>query len=181
MKIHDTPLLDCKIIEPAVFRDLRGKFCIAFDVFAFAKALPNQKPFITINESTSSYGVLRGLHMQKAGAEQAKLVRCVQGCILDVTVDFRPDSPTYLKHFTLELSGDNHKQLLVPRGFLHGFSVLSETAIVNYQIDNTYQPDMEVGLRYDDPQLAIDWQLPQEDIILSEKDEKLAFLNEPLK
>jgi dTDP-4-dehydrorhamnose 3,5-epimerase len=91
-------------------------------------------------------------------------------------VDFRPGSPTYLKHFTLELSGDNHKQLLVPRGFLHGFSVLSETAIVNYQIDNTYQPDMELGLRYDDPQLAIDWQLPKEDMILSEKDEKLGFL-----
>jgi dTDP-4-dehydrorhamnose 3,5-epimerase len=176
MKIHDTPLLDCKIIEPTVFKDARGKFCIAFDSIAFAKALPQQIPFITINESTSSYGVLRGLHMQKGDAGQAKLVRCVQGRILDVVVDFRPDSPTYLKHFTLELSGDNHKQLLVPREFLHGFSVLSERAIVNYQIDNTYQPEMEVGLRYDDPQLAIDWQLPEEDMILSEKDEKLGFL-----
>jgi dTDP-4-dehydrorhamnose 3,5-epimerase len=176
VNIIDTPLLDCKIIEPAVFKDARGKFCIAFDSIAFAKALPQQAPFITINESTSSYGVLRGLHAQQADAAQAKLVRCVQGRILDVAVDFRPDSPTYLKHFTIELSGDNHKQLLVPRGFLHGFSVLSETAIVNYQVDNTYQPEMEVGLRYDDPKLNIDWQLPEEDIILSEKDEKLGFL-----
>jgi len=177
MKIIDTPLLDCKIIEPAVFKDARGKFCIAYDSFAFAKVLPQQAPFITINESTSSYGVLRGLHMQKEDAGQAKLVRCIQGSILDVAVDFRPESPTYLQHFTLELSGDNHKQLLVPRGFLHGFSVLSETAIVNYQIDNTYQPEMEVGLRYDDPKLNIDWQLPKEDIILSEKDEKLEILH----
>lgn len=176
MNIIDTPLLDCKIIDPAVFKDARGKFCVAFDSIAFAKALPQQAPFITINESTSTYGVLRGLHAQKADAAQAKLVRCIQGRILDVAVDFRPDSPTYLKHFTIELSGDNHKQLLVPRGFLHGFSVLSETAIVNYQVDNTYQPEMEVGLRYDDPKLNIDWQLPEEDIILSEKDEKLGFL-----
>ena len=176
MNIIETPLLDCKIIEPAVFKDTRGKFCIAFDSIAFAKALPQQAAFITINESTSSYGVLRGLHAQKADAAQAKLVRCIQGRILDVAVDFRPDSPTYLKHFTIELSGDNHKQLLVPRGFLHGFSVLSETAIVNYQVDNTYQPEMEVGLRYDDPELNIDWQLPEEDMILSEKDEKLGLL-----
>jgi len=176
VNIIETPLLDCKIIEPAVFKDTRGKFCIAFDSIAFAKALPQQAAFITINESTSSYGVLRGLHAQKADAAQAKLVRCIQGRILDVAVDFRPDSPTYLKHFTIELSGDNHKQLLVPRGFLHGFSVLSETAIVNYQVDNTYQPEMEVGLRYDDPELNIDWQLPEEDMILSEKDEKLGLL-----
>jgi dTDP-4-dehydrorhamnose 3,5-epimerase len=176
VNIIETPLLDCKIIEPTVFKDARGKFCIAFDSIAFAKALPQQSPFITINESTSSYGVLRGLHTQKAEAAQTKLVRCITGRILDVVVDFRPDSPTYLKHFTIELSGDNHKQLLVPRGFLHGFSVLSETAIVNYQVDNAYQPEMEVGLRYDDPELNIDWQLPEEDMILSEKDEKLGFL-----
>ncbi|MEO9952223.1 dTDP-4-dehydrorhamnose 3,5-epimerase [Nonlabens sp.] len=176
MNIIDTPLLDCKIIEPAVFPDARGKFCIAFDSFAFAKALPNQKPFITINESTSTYGVLRGLHLQKGDAAQAKLVRCIQGKILDVAVDFRPESPTYLKHFSIELTGENNKQLLVPRGFLHGFSVLSETAIVNYQIDNTYQPETEYGVRYDDPQLHIDWKLPKEDIILSEKDEKLGFI-----
>jgi dTDP-4-dehydrorhamnose 3,5-epimerase len=176
VNIIETPLLDCKIIEPTVFKDARGKFCIAFDSISFAKALPQQAAFITINESTSSYGVLRGLHAQKADAAQAKLVRCIQGRILDVAVDFRPDSPTYLKHFTIELSGDNHKQLLVPRGFLHGFSVLSETAIVNYQVDNAYQPEMEVGLRYDDPELNIDWQLPEEDMILSEKDEKLGFL-----
>jgi len=176
VNIIDTPLLDCKIIEPVVFKDARGKFCIAFDRIAFAKALPQQEPFITINESTSTYGVLRGLHAQKGAAAQTKLVRCIQGHILDVAVDFRPESPTYLKHFTIELSGDNHKQLLVPRGFLHGFSVLSKTAIVNYQIDNAYQPEMEVGLRYDDPTLNIDWQLPKEDMILSERDEKLGFL-----
>jgi dTDP-4-dehydrorhamnose 3,5-epimerase len=176
VKIIDTPLIDCKIIEPAVFPDARGKFVVAFDSVAFAKAIPQQAPFITINESTSTYGVLRGLHAQKNDAAQAKLVRCIQGHILDVVVDFRPDSITYLKHFTVELSSDNNKQLLVPRGFLHGFSVLSEKAIVNYQIDNTYQPAMEIGLRYDDPTLNIDWQLPKEDIILSEKDEKLGYL-----
>jgi dTDP-4-dehydrorhamnose 3,5-epimerase len=176
VKVLETPLLDCKIIEPAVFKDARGKFCVAFDGLAFAKALPDQKPFIIINESTSSYGVLRGLHAQRGEAAQTKLVRCIKGKILDVVVDYRPESPTYLKSFTVELTGDNHRQLLVPRGFLHGFSVLSETAIVNYQIDNTYQPDMEYGIRYDDPQLAIDWKLPKKDIILSEKDEKLGYI-----
>lgn len=176
MKINETPLLDCIIIEPTVFPDARGKFVVAFDSVAFAKAVPKQKPFITTNESTSVYGVLRGLHAQKDDAAQAKLVRCVQGRILDVVVDFRPESTTYLQHFTIELSGENNKQLLVPRGFLHGFSVLSETAIVNYQIDNTYQPAMETGIRYDDPTLNIDWKLPKQDIILSEKDEKLGFL-----
>ncbi|OUS10998.1 dTDP-4-dehydrorhamnose 3,5-epimerase [Nonlabens dokdonensis] len=176
MIISHTPLVDCIIIEPAVFPDARGKFVVAFDSIAFAKAVPKQKPFITTNESTSTYGVLRGLHAQKGEAAQAKLVRCISGRILDVVVDYRPESPTYLQHYTIELSGENNKQLLVPRGFLHGFSVLSETAIVNYQIDNTYQPDMETGIRYDDPKLNIDWQLPREDIILSEKDEKLGYL-----
>jgi len=114
--------------------------------------------------------------MQQAEASQTKLVRCISGKILDVAVDFRPNSPTYLKHFSMELSGDNNKQLLVPRGFLHGFSVLSETAIVNYQVDNSYQPDAEFGIRYNDPTLNIDWQLPEKDVILSEKDERLGFL-----
>lgn len=176
MKIIDTPLIDCKIIEPSVFPDARGKFVVAFDSNAFAKAVPKQKPFISINESTSNYGVLRGLHAQKGEAAQAKLVRCISGRILDVVVDYRIESPTYLQHFTIELSGENNKQLLVPRGFLHGFSVLSETAIVNYQIDNTYQPDMETGIRYDDPKLNIDWKLPEEDIVLSDKDDKLCYL-----
>ena len=176
MKIIDTALRDCKIIEPSVFEDARGKFVVAFDNYAFSKAISPQHPFITINESTSSYGVIRGLHMQKAEASQTKLVRCISGKILDVAVDFRPNSPTYLKHFSMELSGDNNKQLLVPRGFLHGFSVLSETAIVNYQVDNSYQPDAEFGIRYNDPTLNIDWQLPEKDVILSEKDERLGFL-----
>ncbi|MEN8817590.1 MAG: dTDP-4-dehydrorhamnose 3,5-epimerase [Nonlabens sp.] len=176
MQIIDTPFIDCKIIEPSVFPDARGKFVVAFDSTAFKKAFPERPLFLSINESTSSYGVLRGLHAQKGEAAQAKLVRCISGCILDVVVDYRPESSTYLQHFKVELSGDNNKQLLVPRGFLHGFSVLSETAIVNYQIDNTYQPDMEIGIRYDDPSLNIDWQLPKEDIILSEKDEKLGYL-----
>ncbi|MGJ8683033.1 MAG: dTDP-4-dehydrorhamnose 3,5-epimerase [Nonlabens sp.] len=176
MIVTQTPLKDCYIIEPPVYGDDRGYFSVVHDKHAFAKAFPQQPPFLLQNESFSTYGVLRGLHAQKGDAAQAKLVRCVQGRILDVAVDYRPDSPTYLKHFTLELSGENHKQLLVPRGFLHGFSVLSETAIVNYQVDNTYQPAMEYGIKYDDPTLNIDWQLPQSAIQLSEKDEKLGFI-----
>ncbi|GAK98660.1 dTDP-4-dehydrorhamnose 3,5-epimerase [Nonlabens ulvanivorans] len=176
MIVKETPLKDCYIIEPPVFGDDRGYFSIRHDKYAFAKAFPNHPPFVLHNESFSSYGVLRGLHLQKGDAAQAKLVRCVQGKILDVAVDYRLDSPTYLKHFTIELSGDNHKQLLVPRGFLHGFSVLSDTAIVNYQVDNTYQPETEFGIRYDDPTLNIDWQLPDSAVLLSEKDEKLDFL-----
>lgn len=177
MKIIDTALPDCKIIEPSVFEDARGKFVVAFDKHAFAKAISPKHPFITINESTSSYGVIRGLHMQQAEAAQAKLVRCISGKILDVAVDFRPDSPTYLKHFSMELSGDNNKQLLVPRGFLHGFSVLSETAIVNYQVDNSYQPEKELTIRYNDPSLLIDWKIPKNDIVLSDKDRIAGFIN----
>lgn len=176
MIVTQTPLKDCFVIDPPVFSDDRGYFSIVHDKHAFAKAFPQQTPFILQNESFSTYGVLRGLHLQKGDAAQAKLVRCVQGRILDVAVDYRPDSPTYLKHFTIELSGDNHKQLLVPRGFLHGFSVLSKTAIVNYQVDNTYQPENEFGIRHDDPTLNIDWQIPHSDIQLSEKDEQLGFI-----
>jgi len=176
MIVTQTLLKDCFVIEPPVYGDERGYFSIVHDKKAFAKAFPKQLPFILQNESFSTYGVLRGLHAQKGDAAQAKLVRCVKGKILDVAVDYRPDSPTYLKHFTIELSDKNHKQLLVPRGFLHGFSVLSEMAIVNYQVDNTYQPQTEYGIRYDDPTLKIDWQLSKEDILLSEKDEKLDYL-----
>lgn len=176
MKVIETPLKDCFIIEPPVFGDARGYFSIAHDKLAFAKAFPQQATFLVQNESFSTYGVLRGLHCQQGDAAQAKLVRCVQGKILDVAVDFRPESPTYLQHFTIELSSENHKQLLVPRGFLHGFSVLSETAVVNYQIDNTYQPDQEFGIRYDDPTLNIDWQLPAGDIQLSDKDAQAGFI-----
>lgn len=176
MIVTQTPLVDCFVIEPPVFADDRGCFSVVYDKHAFAKAFPQQPPFLLQNESFSTYGVLRGLHAQKGDAAQAKLVRCVQGKILDVAVDYRPDSPTYLKHFAIELSADNHKQILVPRGFLHGFSVLSETAIVNYQVDNDYQPENEFGIRYNDPTLNIDWQLPHSDIQLSEKDERLGYL-----
>ncbi|WP_431472489.1 dTDP-4-dehydrorhamnose 3,5-epimerase [Nonlabens sp. SCSIO 43208] len=178
MIVKKTTLKDCKVIEPAVYGDQRGKFVVAFDSLAFAKALPQSNPFIVINESTSTYGVIRGLHLQKGDAAQAKLVRCVQGEILDVAVDFRVDSPTYLKHFAIKLSAENNKQLYVPRGFLHGFSVLSSTAIVNYQIDNTYQPETELAVRYDDPQLAIDWQIPEKDVVLSEKDSAAPYLSQ---
>lgn len=176
MILKETPLKDCYIIEPSVFKDARGKFVVVFDKHAFAKAMPQQPPFITINESTSTYGVIRGLHMQQAEASQAKLVRCISGRILDVAVDFRPESPTFLQHIAIELSSDNNKQILVPRGFLHGFSVLSETAIVNYQVDNSYQPEMETTIRYDDPVLKIDWNIPEQDIILSEKDKNASFI-----
>ena len=125
------------------------------------------------NESKSSKGVLRGLHFQKPPFNQAKLVRCIAGRVLDVAVDIRKGSPTYGKHVAIELSGENKKQVFVPKGFAHGFSVLSETAIFAYKVDNKYAPESDSGIRYDDTELGIDWGLPQEKVQLSEKDKEL--------
>ena len=169
MNIIPTPLKDVYIIEPAVFADNRGFFYESFNAKILEQAGLHYH-FIQDNHSKSSYGVLRGLHYQNDPFAQAKLVRVVQGSVLDVVVDIRKGSPTFLQHFSLELSAENKRQLLIPRGFAHGFVVLSETCEFLYKCDNYYDKASEGGIAYNDPALNIDWQIPQEDIILSDKD-----------
>ena len=172
MKFIKTEIPDLYIIEPSVFGDARGYFLESFNLEKFEENVCPIK-FIQDNESKSSKGVLRGLHFQKPPFNQAKLVRCVEGSVMDVAVDIRKGSPTYGKHVAIELSGENKRQLFVPRGFAHGFSVLSETAVFAYKVDNTYAPASDSGIRFDDKELNIDWGLTEEDIQLSEKDKNL--------
>lgn len=157
------------IFEPRVFEDSRGYFFESYNEKTFAEAGVNIR-FVQDNQSRSSYGVIRGLHYQAPPHAQTKLVRALEGSILDVAVDFRKGSPTYGKHVAVELSAENKKQLLVPVGFAHGFSVLSEKATVLYKCDALYHKDSEGGLRYNDPQLNIDWRIPAGQEIISEKD-----------
>lgn len=157
------------IFEPRVFEDSRGYFFESYNEKTFAEAGVNIR-FVQDNQSRSSYGVIRGLHYQAPPHAQTKLVRALEGSILDVAVDFRKGSPTYGKHVAVELSAENKKQLLVPAGFAHGFSVLSEKATVLYKCDALYYKDSEGGLRYNDPQLNIDWRIPAGQEIISEKD-----------
>ena len=157
------------IIQPRLFEDQRGYFFESFSEREFAhKVAPVS--FVQDNESKSSYGVLRGLHFQKPPYEQAKLVRVVKGRVLDVAVDLRKGSPTYGRYEAVELSEDNHRQLFIPRGFAHGFCVLSAEAVFQYKCDNYYAPQSEGAVRWDDPDLDIDWKIPLEDVILSDKD-----------
>ena len=169
MTIEKTLIQDLVIINPTVFEDSRGYF---FEAYNQAQFLENgiKYQFIQDNQSFSKRGVIRGLHLQINPFAQAKLVRVLEGEILDVAVDLRKNSPTYGQHFSVVLSADNKKQLMVPHGFAHGFSVLSETASVMYKVDQLYHKDSERGIRYDDPTLAIDWQLDSNEIIVSEKD-----------
>ena len=169
MTIEKTPIKDLVIINPTVFEDSRGYF---FEAYNQAKFQENEikYQFIQDNQSYSTRGVIRGLHLQINPYAQAKLVRVLQGEILDVAVDLRKNSPTYGQHFSVVLSAENKKQLMVPHGFAHGFSVLSETASVLYKVDQLYHKESERGIRYDDPTLAIDWQLDSKEIIVSEKD-----------
>ena len=173
MKIVQTPLKGCVVLTPTVFSDGRGRFFESYKKEAFNEALGQEVNFVQDNESFSSKGVLRGLHFQKGKCAQAKLVRVVHGSVLDVAVDLRPDSTTYGEHFSIELSADNKKQLFVPRGFAHGFVVLSETAVFSYKCDNYYNKESECGIIYNDPTLNIDWKLPSEQLQLSEKDLQL--------
>jgi len=173
MKIKETPLKDCYIIEPTIFEDDRGYFFEKFNEKKFEEISGMNGHFVQDNISKSSYGVLRGLHLQKGEHAQAKLVSCLEGKVLDVAVDLRKDSPTFGKWFSIELTAENKLQLYVPRGFGHGFSVLSETAVFSYKCDNFYNKESEGAVYWNDADLNIDWQLPLEDIILSEKD-KLA-------
>ncbi|MFQ3305757.1 MAG: dTDP-4-dehydrorhamnose 3,5-epimerase [Polaribacter sp.] len=172
MKFTKTSIVGLVIIEPRVFGDERGYFLESYNEKEFEQAICKVS-FVQDNESKSSKGVLRGLHFQKPPFNQAKLVRCIAGRVLDVAVDIRKGSPTYGKHVAIELSGENKKQVFVPRGFAHGFSVLSETAIFAYKVDNKYAPESDSGIRYDDTELGIDWRLPQEKVQLSEKDKEL--------
>lgn len=169
MNIEKTAIQDLVIINPTVFPDDRGYF---FEAYNKAKFNENgiTYNFIQDNQSFSKRGVIRGLHLQIKPFAQAKLVRVLQGEILDVAVDLRKNSPTYGQHVSVVLSAANKKQLMVPHGFAHGFSVLSETASVLYKVDQVYNRDSERGIRYDDPTLAIDWQLNREEIIVSDKD-----------
>ena len=172
MKFTKTSIEGLVIIEPRVFGDERGYFLESYNEKEFEQAICKVS-FVQDNESKSSKGVLRGLHFQKPPFNQAKLVRCIEGRVLDVAVDIRKGSPTYGKHVAIELSGENKKQVFVPKGFAHGFSVLSKTAIFAYKVDNRYAPESDSGIRYDDTELGIDWGLPQEEIQLSEKDKDL--------
>lgn len=169
MKVIKTAIEDVVIIEPDVFGDARGYFFESYSQKKFDEAVRPVK-FVQDNESKSKYGVLRGLHFQKGRDAQSKLVRVVKGRVLDVAVDIRRGSPTFGEYVAVELSEDNHCQLFVPRGFAHGFSVLSEEAIFQYKCDNLYAPQSEGAIAWNDPDIAIDWQLPIEDVLLSAKD-----------
>ena len=169
MKVIKTAIEDVVIIEPDVFGDARGYFFESYSQKKFDEQVRPVK-FVQDNESKSKYGVLRGLHFQKGKDAQSKLVRIVKGRVLDVAVDIRKGSPTFGKYVAVELTEDNHRQLFVPRGFAHGFSVLSEEAIFQYKCDNLYAPQSEGAIAWNDPEVGIDWQLPAEDVLLSAKD-----------
>lgn len=169
MNVIHTAIPDVLILEPKLFGDARGYFFESWNRAEFHKA-GIDCDFLQDNESKSRYGVLRGLHFQKMPYTQAKLVRVISGRVLDVAVDIRRTSPTFGQIVTVELSGDNHRQLFIPRGFAHGFAVLSEEAVFAYKCDNVYMPSSEAGIRLDDPTLGIDWRVPRDKWILSEKD-----------
>ena len=178
MKIKETPLKDCYIIEPTVFEDDRGYFYEKFNEKKFEELTGLNGHFVQDNISKSSYGVLRGVHLQKGEHAQAKLVSCLEGKVWDVAVDLRKDSPTFGKWFGVELTPENKLQLYVPRGFGHGFSVLSDTAIFAYKCYNFYEKDAEGSVIWNDEELNIDWKLPKEVIQLSDKDQHLPLFKE---
>jgi dTDP-4-dehydrorhamnose 3,5-epimerase len=176
MEFIEQDIKDVWVIQPVVYNDNRGYFFEAFKKDIFEKHI-GKIDFIQDNESKSSYGVLRGLHFQKGNYSQAKLVRVIKGKVLDVAVDIRKDSPTFGKYISVILSEENKKQFFIPRGFAHGFAVLSEEAIFTYKVDNIYMPQAEAGIIYNDPQININWEININDIILSEKDKSLPLLN----
>ena len=178
MKVIKTLLQDCVILEPKVIGDERGYFFEGFNKQTFQQETGMEIEFVQDNQSFSSRGVLRGLHAQKGQYAQAKLVRVLKGEVLDVAVDMRPESETFGKHISVLLSAENKRQLFVPRGFLHGFVVRSESAEFFYKCDNYYQKDAEWGIRFDDPQIQIDWGIPEQELIISEKDQVLPYFEE---
>ena len=180
MNFINTEIDGVYIIEPKIFNDARGYFFESYNEAEFIKnGISNR--FVQDNQSKSSYGVVRGLHCQLGEHSQAKLVRVLQGRVLDVAVDVRPGSKTFGKHVAVELSAENQRQLFIPRHFLHGFSVLSKEAIFAYKVDNLYNKESEFGIRYDDPEIGVDWQVPAEKVITSEKDRLANTLQDLLK
>lgn len=175
MNIIKTPLEGLLVIEPQLFRDARGYFVETYNEQRYLDAGIDAR-FVQDNQSCSSYGVVRGLHFQHPPYTQAKLVCCTQGKVLDVAVDLRKDSKTFGQWFSVELTEENHRQFFIPRGFAHGFSVLSEKAVFTYKCDNLYHPEADGGILLSDPDLNIDWQVPEEHRILSEKDTKHPLL-----
>lgn len=182
MEVITTAIKDVLIIQPKVFGDNRGYFFESFSQREFdEKVVPilgHKINFVQDNESMSSYGVMRGLHFQRPPFTQSKLVRCVKGAVLDVAVDIRKGSPTYGQHVAIELTEENHTQFFVPRGFAHGFAVLSETAVFQYKCDEFYHPEVDGGISILDGSLGIDWKIPTEKALLSEKDTKHALLKD---
>lgn len=177
MNVLHTGIEGVVIIEPRIFKDERGYFFESFSQREFdEKVFP--VTFVQDNESMSSFGVMRGLHFQRPPYAQSKLLRCVIGAVLDVAVDIRKGSPTYGRHVAVELTDDNHRQLFIPRGFAHGFAVLSGTAVCQYKCDNFYAPQSEGGISILDDTLAIDWRIPEGEIILSEKDSRYPLLRD---
>lgn len=169
MEYKETSIKGVYIIEPRVFNDARGYFFESWNEADFEKHI-GKVDFVQDNESKSSYGVLRGLHYQKGECSQAKLVRVIKGEVLDVAIDLRKSSPTFGKHVMVELSEENKRQFFIPRGFAHGFLVLSKEAIFTYKVDNAYAPKSEVSIRFDDPDLGIEWPIAPKDMLTSEKD-----------
>lgn len=178
MEVRKTAIEGVYIIEPKVFGDARGYFFESYNEREFREKTGLDITFVQDNESKSSYGVLRGLHFQKPPYTQSKLVRVVKGRVLDVAVDIRKDSATYGKYVAVELTEENHLQFFIPKGFAHGFSVLSETAVFQYKCDEFYAPQSEGAIAWNDPTLKIDWQLDEKDVLLSEKDKHHPMFNE---
>lgn len=178
MEIIKTDIDGVLIVEPTVYGDSRGYFFESFNEREFREKSGFKVHFVQDNESLSRYGVVRGLHFQRPPHAQSKLVRVIRGEVLDVAVDIRPKSSTFGKHVAVRLSAENHRQFFIPKGFAHGFSVLSEEAVFQYKCDDFYAPDTEGAIAWNDPELAIDWQLPEESIILSEKDKVHKTLRE---
>lgn len=170
MKVIETAIEGVVILEPRLFKDDRGYFFESFSEKVFKEQV-RDTTFVQDNESASCYGVLRGLHFQRPPFAQSKLVRVVRGAVLDVAVDIRVGSPTFGQHVAVELTEDNHRQLFIPRGFAHGFSVLSDKVVFQYKCDNYYAPESEGAIAWDDPDLGINWMIPQDRVILSSKDQ----------
>ena len=182
MEVIKTDIEGLLVIQPRVFKDSRGYFFESFNQKEFddkvAPILGHSVNFVQDNESMSQYGVLRGLHFQRPPLAQAKLVRCVRGRVLDIAVDIRKGSPTYGKHVAVELTEDNHRQFFVPKGFAHGFAVLSETAVFQYKCDDFYHPEAEGAIAWNDPEIGIEWPIPAADVELSAKDQKHPLLKD---
>lgn len=181
MELIETPLKDCFYLKPAQFKDERGIFSETYNRKTFKKVTGLDVAFVQDNQSQSSRGVLRGMHFQTGKMAQAKLVRVAMGRVIDIVIDLRKESPTFGKHFAIELTGDNGFQLFVPRGFAHGFITLSEKSIFCYKCDNYYDRASEGGIIYNDATLNLDWHLPEEELIVSEKDRELPTFEEAIR